>query len=214
MQTAGAQFHEDYLALAKRLFTARAVDLAYRTLKKALVCSPGSTAGVSLLGNIRLATGSKRKALAAFRRAFLLDERSDPRVLMNYGNALLVANDGPRAVDIFRAVLRLDPDHVMAKTQLAVWHLKADEEDLARPHLIDLTAQANMPPRAALLLADALRAFGARNNARPFYDRAICPNPTVCRAAYFGRAMASRQPKMPEAAIMDFRRASILNHSD
>ncbi|MEC8137489.1 MAG: hypothetical protein VX107_15160, partial [Pseudomonadota bacterium] len=102
----------------------------------------------------------------------------------------------------------------MAKTQLAVWYLQADMGDLARPYLTDLTAQPDMPPRAALVLADALRAFGARNNARLFYNRAICPIPTICRAAYFGRAMASRQPETPTAAIMDFRRASILNPSN
>ena len=214
MQTAEAQFHDDYLALAKRLFTARAVDAAHRALKKALVCAPESTAGVSLLGNIRLANGGEKMALAAFHRAVLLDGYRDPRAWMNYGNALLVVDDGPRAVDAYRTVLRLDPEHVMAKTQLAVWYLKADMGDLARPYGIDLMARPDLPPRAALALADALRAFGAPDNARRFYARAICPIPTICRAAYFGRAMALRQPEAPTAAIMDFRRASILNPSD
>ena len=91
MQIAEAQYHEDYLALAKRLFTERSVDSAYRALKKALVCAPESTAGVSLLGNIRLANGEEM-ALAAFRRAVLLDGHSDPRAWMNYGNALVAAD--------------------------------------------------------------------------------------------------------------------------
>ena len=160
MQTAEAQFHDDYLALAKRLFTARAVDAAHRALKKALVCAPESTAGVSLLGNIRLANGGEKMALAAFHRAVLLDGYRDPQAWMNYGNALLVVDDGLRAVDAYRTVLRLDPEHVMATTQLAVWYLKADMGDLARPYVIDLMARPDMlPPR--LWRWRTLCAFGA-----------------------------------------------------
>ena len=214
MQTAEVQFHDDHLALAKRLFAVQAVDAAFLALKAVLVCAPGSTAGVSLLGHIGLLNGGGEGALEGFRRALMLDGRSDPRAWMNYGNALVAADKAAEAVDVYHTVLRLDPNHVMAKTHLSVWHLNAGEGDLARPYVSELVTRADLPPRAALRLADALRAFGAKENARRFYDRAICPTLVICRAAYFGRAMVLRRPEAPKAAITDFQRALVLDPHD
>ena len=207
MQTAEAQFHDNHLALAKRLFAVHTVDAAFLALKAALVCAPGSTAGVSLFGHIGLLNGGGEGALQGFRRALMLDGRSDPRAWMNYGNALVAADKAADAVDVYHTVLHLDPNHVMAMTQLSVWHLSAGEVDLARSYISELLTRADLPPRAALRLADALRAFGAKANAQSFYDRAICPTPVICCAAYFGRAMVLRRKEAPKAAIADFQRA-------
>ena len=211
MKPVEVQFHEGQLDAAKQFFNAKAIDAAFEAVKAVLVCVPESVVGVSLLGHIGLADARGKRALDGFRRAVVLDESGDPRIWMNYGNALVAANRGALAVDIYRTVLCLDPDHVMATTQLAVWHLNAGEGVSSRSYLRKLVMRPDMPAHAALRVAEALRRFGARQNARPFYDRAICPILAICRAAYFGRAMVLRRPAAPELSIIDFQRALVLD---
>lgn len=91
--------------------------------------------------------------------------RAQAKELFDAGTAALARKDGKTALDKFRAVIAIAPDHLATRLNLALLYLDANQPALAVPHLQKASQLAPDLPAPRFYLARALVALKRPNEA-------------------------------------------------
>jgi tetratricopeptide (TPR) repeat protein len=188
------------VALGRVLLGQREFASASRALGRVPAASPLSREARFLEGMALLEMGRYREAARLY--SALSKDEATPGVLNNYGLAVLrdASPDSPRASDILRQALALDPESIDIAFNLA-WSLLAEDDAAgAAFHLKNLTQVVPLDKHTRVVLAWALRRAGRTVEAdqqweavvalAPVYETLV--NPDLSRR--FERIQQSERP--------------------
>ena len=116
------------MLIAILLCAMRRFDEAEAVLKRGLLAEPTSVELCLDLGRVCMIRADAKNAKIAFARV-LANAPRDPRALHGFGAALLYEGEIERAIERFRQVLAVQPDHVSAQLDLAHCLLQLGHSD-------------------------------------------------------------------------------------
>jgi Tfp pilus assembly protein PilF len=163
--------------LAASLDAAGQGDRALATLQRAVQIAPANADAWHELGEVYLRQGRPADAAAALRKALDLD-REIAEVHNAFGVILAQSHD-PRADQAFREAVRIGPEYVEARTNLA--SVLADPREAAYQFERALRVQPGYTP-ARVGYAELLSREGRLESARRQLDAALAADPNLVEA--------------------------------
>ena len=164
------------------------LDAARAALEAAVTSDPGSREALALLCDLAEREGDPRRASALAERCGDVETALVPRAGWLFRAARLAdlgVGDARRAMDLYRAALRLDPDHPDAEARLGLLLLERGEIADAYRHLSNAAEGFRDEERAAELFeraGQAAEAAVSRAAALDAYESALKRSPTRLQA--------------------------------
>jgi Flp pilus assembly protein TadD len=113
----------------------------------------------------------------------------------------------------YEAQIRVNPDYVATRNDVALIYMQTERPDLALPHFLHVVSIEPQSPAAHFNLGTALQATGKEDQAIGHYEEALRLNPGYARArerlaaSFYNRAYILDRQKRPADAIAALRRA-------